>query len=322
MHISVLFRQEWPLNDFIDYAHQAEQVGFQGLWLAEDAFLSGGISVASAALAATENLHVGLGLMPAVIRNPLFAAMEIASVATLFPQRFTPVFGHGVAGWMRQVGAFPVSQMAALEEVTVSVQRLLNGERFSFHGKHVQMDDVYLLMPPAQVPPILLGVTGPKGLALSGKIAAGTLIPEYCGLNYLAEAQAHIHSGQASAAAPHHLKLYINTVVGDDLEHALAAVRLPLAKVIYPGWIDQQQLTPTGFLPEIEALRAKTTLTEFAAQMPAAWLDALGLFGTVAQIKTRMADYAALGVDELVLVPPPGSRFNLDILETYAPLLA
>ena len=52
--------------------------------------------MASAALARTESVRVGLGLMPAPLRNPALATMEVATVARLFPGRFVPAVGHGV----------------------------------------------------------------------------------------------------------------------------------------------------------------------------------------------------------------------------------
>jgi alkanesulfonate monooxygenase SsuD/methylene tetrahydromethanopterin reductase-like flavin-dependent oxidoreductase (luciferase family) len=40
-------------------------------------------------------LQVGVGLLPVPLRNPALAAMEIATVARLFPGRFRPGLGHG-----------------------------------------------------------------------------------------------------------------------------------------------------------------------------------------------------------------------------------
>jgi alkanesulfonate monooxygenase SsuD/methylene tetrahydromethanopterin reductase-like flavin-dependent oxidoreductase (luciferase family) len=63
------------------YARRAESAGFNELWLAEDCFFAGGIAAVSAALSGTHRLAVGVGIMPAVARNPAFTAMEIATVA-------------------------------------------------------------------------------------------------------------------------------------------------------------------------------------------------------------------------------------------------
>ena len=137
--------------------------------------------------------------MPAVVRNPVFAAMEIATLARLYPGRFQPGIGHGVAGWMRQIGAFPKSQLKALEEVTVTIRRILSGERLTFNGEQVQLDQVEVAHPPDQIPPISLGVRGPKSLALSGRVADGTILAEYAAPAYVLWAREQIAKGQREA---------------------------------------------------------------------------------------------------------------------------
>ena len=161
-NLGIMFRREHPPEHLHQFARRAEAAGFDELWLVEDCFYAGGIALAATALACTESIKVGLGIMPAVARNPVFTAMEIATLARLFPGRFLPGVGHGVAGWMRQIGAFPQSQMRALEEVTVSVGRLLAGEEVTVNGSEVHLDEAALVHPPEQVLPLSLGVRGPK----------------------------------------------------------------------------------------------------------------------------------------------------------------
>ena len=56
------------------------------------------------ALAVTERLAVGIGILPAVARNPAITAMELATLAGLAPGRVVAGIGHGVQEWMAQVG--------------------------------------------------------------------------------------------------------------------------------------------------------------------------------------------------------------------------
>ena len=57
------------------------------LWLWEDCFLQGGIAAASVALSSSEALTVGLGVLPAPLRNVVSTAMEIATLEAMFPGR-------------------------------------------------------------------------------------------------------------------------------------------------------------------------------------------------------------------------------------------
>src|SRR5690349_11479422 len=92
-------------------ARAADAAGLEELWLWEDCFLSGGVSSAAAALAWTENVKVGIGIMPVPFRNVALAAMEIASLRRMFGDRALPGIGHGIQDWMGQVGARPASPL-------------------------------------------------------------------------------------------------------------------------------------------------------------------------------------------------------------------
>ena len=146
------------------------------LWLWEDCFLEGGLTAATAALAWTERLQVGVGLLPVPLRNPAVAAMEIATLARLFPGRFLPGLGHGVLDWMAQVGAAVPSPMTLLREYTAAVRDLLHGRTVDVDGRFVHLDGVALDWPPPEVPPLLVGARGPKTVRLAGEVADGVIL--------------------------------------------------------------------------------------------------------------------------------------------------
>src|ERR1700722_6350086 len=114
--VGIVFRPQLAPERLAGFAAEAEAAGLDDLWLWEDCFGEGGLTSAAAVLAWTSSLRVGLGLMPAPLRNPALAAMEIATLARLFPGRFVPAVGHGVQDWMGQVGARAASPMGLLRE--------------------------------------------------------------------------------------------------------------------------------------------------------------------------------------------------------------
>ena len=186
--VGALFPAQADVSTLPAFAARVEDWGYDELWVVEDCFLSGGLVMAAGALAATESLKVGLGLMPSPLRNPLLAAMEIGALATMHPGRFTATFGHGVREWMRQAGAAPARPLAALGEVVSAVRALLRGETVSVQGSHVRLDGVALHSPPEHAPPVLIGSTGPRGLALARDLADGVLLPEGCSPAFIAQA--------------------------------------------------------------------------------------------------------------------------------------
>lgn len=157
-----------------EVARATEAAGITDLWLWEDCFKNSGIGPAAAALAVTERLQVGIGLMPVPLRNVALTAMEIASLARLFPGRLLPGIGHGVLDWMGQVGARAESPMTLLREYGTALRALLAGEELSVSGRYVSLDRVQLDWPPPPVP-LYVGGVGPKTVALAGAIGDGLI---------------------------------------------------------------------------------------------------------------------------------------------------
>ena len=170
MTTGVVFRPQSPPEQLRAAVEAAEEAGVDELWLWEDCFLEGGLTTAAAALAWSERITVGIGLLPVPFRNPALAAMELATLARLFPGRLTVALGHGVQDWMRQVGAAVDSPMTLLREHTTAVRALLAGETVDVRGRYVALDRVALDWPPAQPPRLLIGGRGPKTVALAGEI--------------------------------------------------------------------------------------------------------------------------------------------------------
>ena len=129
-------------------ARAAEEAGLDELWVWEDCFKESAIASATAALAWTSRLTVGIGLMPAPLRNVAVCAMEVAMLARMFPGRLIAGVGHGVQDWMAQVGARVGSPLTLLEEYAGALRRLLDGDRVSVSGRYVNLDAVALNWPP------------------------------------------------------------------------------------------------------------------------------------------------------------------------------
>jgi alkanesulfonate monooxygenase SsuD/methylene tetrahydromethanopterin reductase-like flavin-dependent oxidoreductase (luciferase family) len=310
-----MFRREYPPETLPDFARRTEQAGFDELWVVEDCFYGSGIAAAATALANTATVSVGLGIMPAVVRNPVFSAMEIATLARIFPGRFLPGFGHGVAGWMRQIGAFPKSQLKALEEVVITVQRLLAGDQLSFEGTEVQIDQAELVHPPALPPPISLGVRGPKSLALSGRIADGTILAEYAAAEYVSWARQQIARGQQAGGRneSHRLTVFAFTSIDTDVAVARQRLRPLLASAIVAGKIDAQ-LAPLGILPQVKTLRKNGSAKRLQEELPDEWIDKLAIVGPTDVCLESIRRLVNAGADSVVLVPlPDGDMSELDL---------
>ncbi len=288
--IGVMLPRDLPAAHARDFARAAERLGFDELWVVEDLAFRGGIAQAGAVLGWTERIRVGIGILPAAVRHVVFAAMEIATLAQLFPGRIDVGVGHGLPPWMKQVGVWPARPVAFLEEHVTDLRALLAGREAA--GASLDASTV-----PDEVPPILLGVRGPRSLALSGRVADGTVLAEPCTPEYVRAARAHV-----SATRPHRVVGYNVGAVAATSDEAYALARPALEWIGEPDWA--VHLADLPFRAELEELRAASaTRADFAAALPDAWVAQLALAGTPEQVRLRLDELGAAGVTSSVFIP-------------------
>ncbi|QIS72911.1 LLM class flavin-dependent oxidoreductase [Streptomyces sp. DSM 40868] len=223
--LGAVFRPQLPPERLRAVARVADETGLDELWLWEDCFLEGGVSTAAAALAWTERVRVGIGLLPVPLRNVAVTAMEAASLERMFPGRAVLTVGHGVQDWMGQVGARAASPLGLLGEHLDALRALLRGERLSVHGRYVRLDDVALDWPPPHPVDVLAGATGPRTLRLSGEKADGTLLTSATPPDGVRRARELIEEGRRSAGrtGAHRIVVYLLAATGADAESRLRA---------------------------------------------------------------------------------------------------
>ncbi|GAA5029434.1 LLM class flavin-dependent oxidoreductase [Microbacterium fluvii] len=252
-----------------DAALAAESAALDELWLWEDCFRQSAYAAASAVLAWTTRLKVGIGISPMPLRNVAIGAMEIATVERLFPGRLLPGVGHGVLPWMGQVGARVASPLTLMREYVPALRTLLAGDEVTADGRYVHLDAVRLDWPPAAAPLVYAAAEGPKTLVLAGEVADGVVLDSR------------------------------HTV--DEIAAAVAAVRSARAAARRSGAPDIVAYVLTAFGADAVA-RASAEFAVFGAEAPA---DAAARVaaGSVDDVVAAVRGYATAGVDSVVLLP-------------------
>ncbi|MCH5676772.1 LLM class flavin-dependent oxidoreductase [Streptomyces gilvus] len=281
VRIGVMYDRDWAPEDLPGFARRAEELGVDDLWVVEDLGWNGGVSAAAVALAATERVRVGIGIAPAPLRSPALLAMELATLARVFPGRLVAGIGHGVQEWMAQAGVAPRSPLALLEETITSVRTLLRGERLNLAGRELSLNEIQLVHPPAEVPPVVAGVVRPRSLELSGRVADGTVITEGHGPADLTNARALVSKGGASA--DHTLTVLAFAAVGDDPDEVARALRPHVEG--HAAWLGRPQeevFTVSGpaaraasRVHDLAAAGANTVVLRIAGAEPLRQLEAL-----------------------------------------------
>jgi alkanesulfonate monooxygenase SsuD/methylene tetrahydromethanopterin reductase-like flavin-dependent oxidoreductase (luciferase family) len=223
--VGAVFVPQLPPERLRDVARAADQAGLEELWLWEDCFRESGVASAAAALAWTERVRVGVGLLPVPLRNVALTAMEIATLRRLFPSRLLVGVGHGVQDWMGQAGARVESPLTLLREHLVALRLLLAGERVTTEGTYVRLDAVALDWPPVPPPALLAGAIRPRTLRLCGELADGTILPSETSPDDLRKARLLIDQGRAAAGRdePHPVTVYLLAATGPGADRRVQA---------------------------------------------------------------------------------------------------
>jgi 5,10-methylenetetrahydromethanopterin reductase len=275
-----MFSPTTPIGELPHFVDQVDRLGFDQLWFAEDCFAHGAFSVAGLALTRMSRTSVGIGLLPVGMRNAAVTAMEIATLAHLYPGRLDIAFGHGVEDWMRQIGARPKNRVAYLREVADVVSRLLRGEQISSDSQ-IFLDRVRLDQVPESEPGLLIGTTGEMGLRVAVDLGFGLLMPEGTGVEA-------VRWARRSLAPESPLIIYSWLSIADSdraaEEALLGEVRDWRGRELYP------RLYELGGLPDSSAITA-------------GMLSTVAVVGTASVCAQSLDELHRAGADAVVFIP-------------------
>jgi 5,10-methylenetetrahydromethanopterin reductase len=153
----------------------AERLGYRRAWCYDSPALYADVWM-TLARAAERTSSIGIG--PAVLiphlRHVMTNAAAIATLEALAPGRVAVAVGSGFTGRLA-MGQRPHS-WKVVRQYVLALRGLLKGEQVEWEGARMQM-----LHPPGFAPPrplsipIVLGVSGPRGLAVAAEVADGII---------------------------------------------------------------------------------------------------------------------------------------------------
>jgi alkanesulfonate monooxygenase SsuD/methylene tetrahydromethanopterin reductase-like flavin-dependent oxidoreductase (luciferase family) len=168
---------------------RAEQLGFDDVWLSEhhfvdDAYSPSMLAIGCAIAARTKRIRIGTSVLLLPLHDPVRTAEDAVTLDVISNGRLE--LGLGVGYRVEEFTGFnidPKERAKRMDEGIEIIQRLFNGERFTFEGKHYTYRDIQLFPRPVQKPP-KLWIAGFSNVAVRraarvghGYIATGPISP-------------------------------------------------------------------------------------------------------------------------------------------------
>lgn len=166
------------LREAVAQTALAEELGFDGCWLAEHHFSNYGIvghlpTMAAALAEATRTIRIGLAVAVLPFAHPLRLAEELALVDVLSNGRLDVGVGRGYQPQEFQHFGVPFEEASARFTETLEVMELAwTKEQFSYQGRFYQFDDVSIFPRPLQQPhpPVLHAAVSSSTFERSGRL--------------------------------------------------------------------------------------------------------------------------------------------------------
>lgn len=299
MKTTVTVRLDRPVTEAAEITRRAEELGFDGAWVADHYFHRDASAALALMVANTDRISLGTAVMSPLLRHPALLASMTASLNEISNGRFVLGVGAGGYEFTSELGIAMRRPLALTAETVAIVRGLakgkadLSGQTFVARGAALRFT-----APPA---PIYLAARGPKMLRLAGEIADGVITH---GLS-----PAHVRfvdrelQASAGAARPR-IALMLDVQVDDDRSRALDALRprcLMMAGGSYSDeLIDVYGLDRSGVDRLRRAVRSGNRGAA-AGLVTDDMVDAFALAGSAALVADRLAELADLGVDEVIL---------------------
>lgn len=289
-----------PIADIPAQARAAEAGGASTLWIACHLFLRDPITTAALALGATSRIKIALMAMSPYSVHPVFTAMAAATLAEMYPGRVLLCLGVGAPADLKAAGIDSPKPLATLSEAIKLSRRLLAGEMVNFQGQVLRVEGRRLANGGVEVP-IVLAASRPNMIELAGREADGVLISAATSPPFV---RACIdHAARGAGGRPFRKYGIVYTRLGPSLHAAADAIRRPIAFVLR-GAHHAENIRLGGARLDQGALGAAYAAENWAEVDRLVDDDVIGRHaacGTPADVKARLDEYRAFGLDEVVI---------------------
>lgn len=288
-------------------ARAAEEGGASTLWIACHLYLRDPVTTAALALGATKRIKVALMAMSPYSTHPVYIAMAAATLDEMYPGRVILCLGAGAPMDLKAAGIEAPKPLVAIGEAVKICRALFKGEMADFQGEMFKVGGRRLANG-GRVIPIVLAASRPNMLKLAGRVCDGVLISAATSPPFV---KACLGQSAAKPGAKFLRAGIVYTRLGPP-----DSVRRPIGFVLRGAHhAENVRLGGTGLdQAALGAAYAAENWKEVDRLVSDDVLRAHAACGTPAEVRAKLAEYRAFGLDQVVIG-------GMDTAETIASAL-
>lgn len=284
------------------YAHLADSLSFDTIWLS-DHYYNRNIAVAATAMCSVmKTKRIGLGIMNPYLYHPVLMAQMAASLSEVAPDRVSIGIGAGDRNALESLGIVQESPVAKVRGAVEMVRELLGG-RVGGGGLSLDFKGWGRI-------PIYVAAQGPRMLRLAGETGDGVLINTSWLFNpkrplSIVE-KALAETGRRRDLFSIEMEALVS--VHEDSEKARKTVK-PYVAVVVQGlsaeMADELDINP-NVMREIRALVRARMWLEIHKVVPDSLVELFSIAGNAREVEARLEEVSKAGLDGVVLGGPLG----------------
>jgi alkanesulfonate monooxygenase SsuD/methylene tetrahydromethanopterin reductase-like flavin-dependent oxidoreductase (luciferase family) len=301
-------------KDYIAYVREAEELGFDSLFIVEHHFtgfgqVSASLNVLSYLAACTERIRLGTAVVVLPWHNPVLVAESAATLDLLSDGRFDFGVGKGYRDYEFSGFCVPPEEATERFDEAMAVIRKAwssGGNRFSHHGKRWHFDNVVVEPAPVQQPhpPFWLGAGSEESIRRAAREGYNLLLDQIGSTDLTIARVAAFREECLRIGRPYHPAMVAPSrglqIVRNAAEREAALnIRYNVLKNI-------------GGLARGPGAARYSNLSDLSG--PPIEVDDAPLLGTVDEIVARLKRLEAGGVEYVLLVDPRPSIEALRIV--------
>ncbi len=311
MKFGIEFSPEKPTYEVAYYSRDAEDAGFDHVWITDHYNNRNVYSAMTDIAYNTNKILIGSAVTNPYVCNPVWTATAIFTIDEISGGRAVFGIGAGDKMTLNAIGIKWEKPLTAVRESVEIFKQLNETKKCKFHGKFFDIPNARIKKKPPHKVPVYIGAQGPKMLKMSAALGDGVLVNASHPRDFSPAVQA-LKEGAAGAGrtiSEIDVAAYTSFSIDKKREKAAKKARI-VAGAIAVGSPDFV-LERHGIEPETaEAIKTMVASQDFKAMkeggVPDHVVDAFSIAGTPDDCVERIEALGKVGVTQIVTGMPLG----------------